>query len=197
MTNFILDSKVLFVKLEEVLIWNSDLPLANLKLLTTFDAEVDEESENPAEENEKTFYYLRPFWVPFLKYIKQIFNIVVYTYLPQDVFEDIFDELERLVGEDLFSSLMCFPQSSWKSGQAISTRKTADFFSISENRNIENCFFIDSSYEFWEMNRSNWIPMPSFEGDPKDCWLFLCQKYIQNALDADIELTKVINESFS
>ncbi|CAI2383549.1 unnamed protein product [Moneuplotes crassus] len=191
------DSKVLFIKLEEVLICNSDLPLPNLKLLTTFDKGLDEDSEDPDEVKEETFHYLRPFCVPFLKYIKQGFNIVVYTYLPQAVFEEIFDELERLVGEDLFSSLMCFPQNSCKTGQAISTRKIDDFFSISENRNIENCFFIDSSHEFCEMNRLNCIPMPSFGGDPKDCCLFLCQKYIQNALDADIELTKVINESFS
>lgn len=93
---------------------------------------MSEDSQRPS------YIYLRPFVVPFLKVISQKFNIILYTYMKPSVFEQIFEGLERIFGEDFFSALICFPRKTKAGAKEVVERRIEDFLSAEENRTIDN-----------------------------------------------------------
>ena len=185
--------------MEDVLIWESPFKLSNLKLLQEFPkARKNSENLKIAKKDKRSinYMYLRPFLSSFFKSIKQKFHLVLYTYMETSIFQSTFDKIEEIFGEDFFSAYISFPKQKAATKFEDYFKNSSDFLFEEENRTLKNSFFMDSSENFWDRNKQNCIPIPVFEGDPKDWMLFLWEKFIFYQFENERDLSLAIKESF-
>ena len=112
------------------------------------------------------------------------------------IFQSTFDKIEEIFGEDFFSAYISFPKQKAATKFEDYFKNSSDFLFEEENRTLKNSFFMDSSENFWDRNKQNCIPIPVFEGDPKDWMLFLWEKFIFSQFENERDLSLAIKESF-
>mmetsp|Transcript_29565 Transcript_29565/g.26144 ORF Transcript_29565/g.26144 Transcript_29565/m.26144 type:complete len:126 (+) Transcript_29565:604-981(+) len=110
---------------------------------------------NTKQSKEMAYIYLRPFLKAFFKALKKDFRIVLYSYYDFQTFQSLTECFDAVFGESYFDGFLCFPTKRKNIDTEAKFRNIRDFLSTDENRNLNNCFFIDSSLEFLNANKHN------------------------------------------
>ena len=107
----ILDAQVLFVKLEDLLVYDSAEEIDNLQLLMRIRRTKRKGSKRKSSTAVFNYVYLRPFVKPFLMFVSRHFKLILYSYKDSKTLEAVTDSVNGLFPHDIFEAYISLPES--------------------------------------------------------------------------------------
>jgi hypothetical protein len=128
----------MFIKLEDVLICESNYELSNLHLLMGLHKAKRKNSKKKSSKERQpgvdlSFIYLRPFIKAFLSSLKLEFKLVLYSFKDPKTVQNITQNINEVFEQDLFDAYVALPANKQTENFCIE-----QFMSEKEHRTVEN-----------------------------------------------------------
>ena len=177
------NKKTLILDLDETLI-HSDLDLEYKNhIITLF---FDSEEEGEEEKNIPIPLILRPKLFDFLNYVKEKYELIIFTASQKNYADKIIDYIEK---DQKYFSLRLYREHCIfiKPGLYIKDLR------IFKNRDLKNIILIDNSIFSFAHQLNNGILVTSFYNDEDDCFLINLKDYLMYCIE-NCDDVRIINQ---
>ena len=177
------NKKTLILDLDETLI-HSDLDLEYKNhIITLF---FDSEEEGEEEKNIPIPLILRPKLFDFLNYVKEKYELIIFTASQKNYADKIIDYIEK---DQKYFSLRLYREHCIfiKPGLYIKDLR------IFKNRDLKNIILIDNSIFSFAQQLNNGILVTSFYNDEDDCFLINLKDYLMYCIE-NCDDVRIINQ---
>jgi CTD small phosphatase-like protein 2 len=177
------NKKTLILDLDETLI-HSDLDLEYKNHITTLFFDSEEEGEE--EKNIPIPLILRPKLFDFLNYVKEKYELIIFTASQKNYADKIIDYIEK---DQKYFSLRLYREHCIfiKPGLYIKDLR------IFKNRDLKNIILIDNSIFSFAHQLNNGILVTSFYNDEDDCFLINLKDYLIYCIE-NCDDVRIINQ---
>ena len=177
------NKKTLILDLDETLI-HSDLDLEYKNHITTLFFDSEEEGEE--EKNIPIPLILRPKLFDFLNYVKEKYELIIFTASQKNYADKIIDYIEK---DQKYFSLRLYREHCIfiKPGLYIKDLR------IFKNRDLKNIILIDNSIFSFAHQLNNGILVTSFYNDEDDCFLINLKDYLMYCIE-NCDDVRIINQ---
>ncbi len=177
------NKKTLILDLDETLI-HSDLDLEYKNHITTLFFDSEEEGEE--EKNIPIPLILRPKLFDFLNYVKDKYELIIFTASQKNYADKIIDYIEK---DQKYFSLRLYREHCIfiKPGLYIKDLR------IFKNRDLKNIILIDNSIFSFAHQLNNGILVTSFYNDEDDCFLINLKDYLIYCIE-NCDDVRIINQ---